>query len=116
MGPLTVIGLMVLSGDNVRLVFWIALLPAFVSVAVLHVGITEPPSVLPLDWRRLSLQRGDVVQLTSLFWQAISIATVLSLARFSPAFLVLKAYDVGVSLALVPATLIVMHMVYASAA
>ena len=115
-GPLTAIGLMVLSGDNVRLVFWIALLPAFVSVGVLHVGITEPPSVLPLDQRRRSLRRGDLAQLTLPFWQAISIATVLSLARFSPAFLVLKAYDVGVSLAFVPATLIVMHMVYAAAA
>jgi len=115
-GPLTAIGLMVLSGDNIRLVFCIALLPAFVSVAVLHVGITEPQSVLPLDQRRLSLRRSDLAKLTSPFWQAISIATVLALARFSPAFLVLKAYDVGVTLTLVPATLIVMHMVYAAAA
>ncbi len=58
----------------------------------------------------------DLAQLASPFWQAIAIATALSLARFSPAFLVLKAYDVGVSLPLVPVTLIVMHMVYAAVA
>jgi hypothetical protein len=95
------------------LVFWVALIPGFASIVVLFVGVKEPARSYSDDgWR---IRRGDVVLLTAPFWWAISIAAIFSLARFSPAFLVLKAHDVHVDAALVPFVLVVMYLAYCAA-
>jgi MFS family permease len=116
LGPLAAMTLMWTSGDDFRLVFWIALIPAFASVLVLHFGLKElrnPAGGSPL---RPSLSRHDLGTLPATFWWTISLAAVLALARFSPAFLVLKAHDVRVDAALVPAILLVMYLVYCASA
>jgi MFS family permease len=66
--------------------------------------------------RRLTLHRGDLALFTAPFWWTIAVASLLSLARFSPAFLVLKAHSIGIDVAFVPIVLISMHLVYAAAA
>ena len=115
-GPLIAIALMKLSGDDFRLVFWIALVPVYLSIIVLLVAVKELPSNYDSSLPRLSIRRGDITALPAAFWWVISIAGLLSLARFSQAFLVLKANDIGVDAAFVPMVLVVMHLMYSLAA
>jgi MFS family permease len=114
-GPLVAMSLMAASGDNFRLVFWIAVIPAALAIVVLVFSIKEtlPRGFTP---RPLCLRRGDFAQFAGQFWWAIAIASLLSLARFSHAFLMLKAYNIGIDAAYVPVMMILMHMVYAIAA
>lgn len=115
-GPLAAIALMKLSGDNFKLVFWIAVIPAFMAIVVVLFGLKEParktfatrPFRLP--------RRAEFARLAGPFWWAIATASLLSLARFSHAFLVLKAHHVGIDAAFVPIMLVLMHLVYAAAA
>ena len=111
-GPLIAIGLMRLSGDDFRLVFWIALIPAYLSIVVLLVAVKELPFNHDESQRRLLIRRGDIIALPAAFWWVIAIASLLALARFSQAFLVLKAYEIGVDAAFVPVVLVVMHLVF----
>ena len=62
--------------------------------------------------RRLPIRRSDLASLPMAFWWAIVVASLLSLARFSPAFLILKAHEIGVDAAFVPMILVVMYLVY----
>jgi MFS family permease len=111
-GPLLAIGLMHVSGNDFRLVFWIALIPAYLSIIVLVLAVRELPLSRDELPRRLPMRRGDLAALPPAFWWVIAIAGLLSLARFSQAFLVLKALDVGVGAAFVPITLAVVYLVY----
>jgi MFS family permease len=115
-GPLIAIALMKLSGDEFRLVFWVALIPAYLSIILLIVAVKELPSNHNGSLPRLSIRRGDIAALPAVFWWVIAIAGLLSLARFSQAFLVLKANDIGVDAAFVPMVLVVMHLVFSLAA
>ncbi len=115
-GPLAAMALMAASGDDFRLVFWIALIPAVIAIAVVMFGIKEPPPVFASGSRRLYWRPSDLAGFTGSFWWAVLIASLLSLARFSQAFLVLKAHDIGVDAAFVPLMLVVTHLVYAVAA
>jgi MFS family permease len=109
-GPLIAIGLMAALNDNFRTVFWLALVPGLLSVLVLVVGVHEPareaaPSETPL---RLS----DLQGIGRIFWIVVGIGAVLTLARFSEAFLILRAQDKGLALTLAPLVLVVMNVVY----
>jgi MFS family permease len=116
-GPLAAIALMRFSGDDFRLVFWIALLPGFASVAVLLIGVREPrPNQGPGGRAWLPIRRNDLALLSAPFWWTISIAAIFSLARFSPAFLVLKAHEIGIDSAFVPIVLVIMYAIYSAAA
>jgi MFS family permease len=116
LGPLAAIFLMGLLGDNVRAVFWIAAIPAFAAVVVLVVGVKEPqrhvdpnaPQALP-RWR-------DLAQLGGAFWAVATIGAVITLARFSEAFLVLRANQAGLSFAWTPLALAVMNATYVASA
>ena len=115
-GPLTAIGLMTHTGDNYRLVFWLAVIPGFLSIAVLVIGVEEVS-----DWpagleRRIIMRRSDLQLLTPVFWWAVSIAAILALARCSQAFLLLKAGSVGIDPAFVPIILVLMNLVYSLSA
>jgi MFS family permease len=111
-GPLLAVGLMRLSGDDFRLVFWIALIPTYLSIIVLLMTVKDLPFSHDGDQRRFPIRRSDLAALQAPFWWAIVIASLLSLARFSPAFLVLKAHDIGIGAAYVPMMLVVMYLVY----
>jgi MFS family permease len=115
-GPPIAITLMKLSGDDFRLVFWIALIPAYLSIVVLLIAVKELPRSYDEDPRRLRIRRADIVALPIAFWWVIAIAGLLSLARFSQAFLVLKAFEVGLAAAFVPGVLVVTYLVYSMTA
>ena len=113
-GPLAAIGLMALSLDNFRFVFWIAVVPAFVSLAIMIFAIREPARHQADIKPRPRL--ADAKRLSGRFWAVVGVATILTLARFSEAFLILRSQNVGLPITLVPAALVVMNTVYAIAA
>lgn len=115
-GPLIAIALMKLSGDDFRLVFWIALLPAYLSIIVLLITVKELPFNHDEGQRSLPIRRSDITALPTAFWWVIAISSLLSLARFSQAFLVLKAHDIGMDAAFVPMVLVVMYLLFSVAA
>ena len=111
LGPLAAIALMALSSDNFHFVFWIAVGPAFVSLAVIVFLVREP--VRHTADVRPRLRMSDAKRLSRPFWAVVVLATILTLARFSEAFLILRSQNVGLEIALVPAVLVVMNVVYA---
>ncbi len=114
-GPLIAAGLMAVTQSNYRLVFWIAVVPALASVALLAGGVREPvTSARAVE--RLPLKAEDLRRLGSRFWATIGLAAILALARYSEAFLLLRAQDLGMSAVSTPLVLVVMNVVYALAA
>jgi hypothetical protein len=111
-GPLTAIGLMTQTGDNYRLVFSLAVVPGFSSIAVLVIGVEEVSGWPAGLERRIIMRRSDLQLLSPLFWWAVSIAAILALARCSQAFLLLKAGSIGIDPAFVPIILVLMNLVF----
>lgn len=115
-GPLVAMGLMMITHDNFRLVFWVAVLPAAVCVAFIAFGVHEPETHAQTNRRPFPLHRSEVRRLSLSFWLVVAFASVLTLARFSEAFLLLRAQSVGLANTYIPAILIVMNVVYAASA
>jgi MFS family permease len=113
-GPLAAIALMALSADNFRLVFWIAVVPAFIALSVMVFAVAEPSRHEADSRPRLRL--ADAKRLSGRFWAMVGVATILTLARFSEAFLILRSQSVGLPVALAPSVMVVMNIVYALAA
>lgn len=111
LGPLLAIGLMFLTANNFTAVFWIAVIPAFISFGLIVLAVKEPERKNNPGSRR-QLHLGDARRLTGAFWAVVAVAAILTLARFSEAFLVLRAQNVGIPTALVPAVLVVMNIAY----
>jgi MFS family permease len=112
-GPLVAIGLMLLWQDDIRRVLWVAVIPAFIALLVLWLGVREPashettgkarPNPLALrDWKRFPAS----------FWKLLAVVASFTLMRFSEAFLVLRVQDAGLSIAYAPLALVVMSGVY----
>ena len=113
-GPLIAIVLMANLQDNFRLIFWLALIPGLISVLVLLVAVREPPHEAGAT--QVSLKFSDLKSLSATYWIVVGIGAVLTLARFSEAFLILRAQNAGLSLAMVPLVLVIMNMVYSLSA
>lgn len=114
LGPLLAIGLMLLSDDDFRLVYWIAVVPALLCVVVLVLQVNEPAPDCEPKKVRGKFELKNLAQLSPAFWQVVAFAAVLALARFSQAFLLLKAVSVGVDAAFVPLILVLVFAVYAT--
>jgi len=115
-GPLLAIAAMLWFAGDFRTVFWLATVPAFASVMLLVFGVREPPTS---DAKRESEPRvafADVRRLPAAYWWIVGIAAVMTLARFSEAFLVLRAQSVGMTLAWIPLVMALMSAVYAMVA
>ena len=115
-GPLLAIGLMWLTADHFQAVFWIAVVPAFLSVGVLLVAVREPERPNALRKVRMPLHRDELRRLSPAFWWVVAVAAVFTLARFSEAFLILRAQSIGLPLALVPIVLVLMSLAYSLSA
>lgn len=116
-GPVLAMGLMLLTQDNYRLVFWAAFIPALGAVLCIVFGVHEPePKGPPSTKRKFPIQRSELVRLPAGFWMVVIFASAFTLARFSEAFLLLKAGSAGLSVALTPLVLITMNVIYAAAA
>jgi MFS family permease len=114
LGPAAAIALMYLFHDDIRTVLWFAVIPAVLAVVVLVLGVKEPKHAQARA--RAPLHAKEITQLPSAYWLVIVAATVFTLARFSEAFLVIRARDGGLALAWAPAVIAVMSLVYAASA
>lgn len=115
-GPLLALALMALFATDFRVVFWIAVVPGLIAVTILVLAVHEPVTAHPVAEARAPIRWADLGRLGSLFWGVVGVGAVLTLARFSEAFLILRAEDAGLPLALVPLVLVVMNVVYAASA
>lgn len=115
-GPLLAIGLMWMTADNFQAVFWIAVIPAFLSLALIVVAVKEPERARELRRIRMPLHRSELARLGARYWWVVAIAAVFTLARFSEAFLILRAQSIGLPLMLVPLVLVIMSLAYSLSA
>lgn len=111
-GPLLAVVFMILFANDIKAVLWVAVPPAFIAVFLLMVALREPKPAesTPSSKDRLTLR--DAKRLPLRYWLVVMLGAVFTLARFSEAFLILRAQDVGLAIAYVPAVMIVMNIVY----
>jgi MFS family permease len=110
-GPLLAMGLMLLWANDFRAVFWVAVIPAVLSVALLAFGVREPEA--PAGGKReFPIRRENLRLMGADYWWVVAVGGVFTLARFSEAFLVLRAQQGGLAIALAPLVLIAMNLVY----
>ncbi|WP_370741321.1 MFS transporter [Thalassovita mangrovi] len=112
LGPLLAIALMWLFADDFRSVFWVAVLPAFLALALIVFAVKEPDRPAGLRKVRNPLSRAELRLLGGVYWQVVVVAALFTLARFSEAFLILRVEAEGVALMLVPLVLVGMNAVY----
>nr|WP_272877224.1 MFS transporter [Neoroseomonas eburnea] len=115
-GPLLAIALMWATADSFRFVFWIAVLPAAGAFLLIVFAVREPARPPATGERRLPLSRAELARLPAAYWWVVAVAAVFTLARFSEAFLILRAQQAGLAIVLVPAVLVLMNVVYAVSA
>ncbi|MBZ5538318.1 MAG: MFS transporter [Acidobacteriia bacterium] len=115
-GPLLAVALMIWFANDIRTVMWVAVGPAFIAVALLLVYVREPGRANADRPNRSALTVADVKRLPLRYWLIVLLGGVFTLARFSEAFLVLRAQDVGLKLSYIPVMMIVMNVFYAGAA
>jgi len=115
LGPLLAVGLMLLWADDFRAVFWVAVVPGAMAVALLFFGVHEPAG--HQDGRRVNpIRRDNLRRLGRPYWWVVGVGAVFTLARFSEAFLVLRAQQAGVPVAWTPLVMVLMNVVYAASA
>lgn len=114
-GPLVAIALMLLWANDFRRIFWIAVIPACLAVLLLLVGVREPGRPSDAAPRTNPIRRENLRRLGHAYWRVVALGAVFSLARFSEAFLVLRAQGT-MPLAWVPLVMVVMNLVYAGSA
>ena len=113
LGPLLAVIFMAWFANNIREVMWIAVLPAFIAVALLVVYVREPEHDTKRRAVRAPLALVDIKRLPLRYWLVVLLGAVFTLARFSEAFLVLRAQDVGLAIGYVPVVMIIMNVFYA---
>ncbi|MFT3857392.1 MAG: MFS transporter [Aquabacterium sp.] len=116
LGPLLAAGLMLLWSNDFRAVFWVAVIPGMLAVALLAFGVQEPATHASTERRSNPISRANLRRLAASYWWVVAIGAVFTLARFSEAFLVLRAQQAGISMALVPLVMVAMNLVYAASA
>jgi MFS family permease len=115
LGPLLAVGLMLLWAKDFRAVFWIAVIPGLLAVVLLIFGVQEPKHpasqkrVNPVRWANLRRLRGG-------YWSVVAVGALFILARFSEAFLILRAQEGGLPVVWIPLVLVTMNVVYALSA
>ena len=115
LGPMLAVAFMLLWHDDFRAVFWVASVPAFLCVALLVWGVHEPEK--PIAEKRVNpISRANLARLSPAYWWVVGVGAVFTLARFSEAFLVLRANQGGLAMAWTPVVLISMNVVYAACA
>ncbi len=100
------------SANNFAFVFWIAVIPAFLSFLLIAFLVREPERPADFQPVKSPLSRAELARLGGSFWRVAAVAALFTLARFSEAFLILRAQSAGLSIALVPGVLVLMNAVF----
>jgi MFS family permease len=115
-GPLLAVALMAWLANDIKAVLWVAVVPAFIAVTLLVTTVREPDHMNSGTGPRLALTLAGARRLPRRYWLIVLLGALFTLARFSEAFLVLRAMDVGSAIGYVPVVMIVMNVVYAGIA
>ena len=115
-GPLIALVFMALLADNLRLVLWVAVVPAVIAVVLLLFGVKDPEGTKIRRNVRNPLSLVNARHLSLRFWLIVLLGAVFTLARFSEAFLILRARDTGLAIGYIPLVMIVMNLVYTATA
>ena len=115
LGPLLAVGLMLLWANDFRAVFWIAVIPGLMAVTLLLLGIREPERQ-QTEQRTNPICLNNLKRLSTSYWWVVGVGAIFTLARFSEAFLVLRAQQGGIPVALVPLVMVAMNLIYAASA
>ena len=108
--PLVAVGLMALFADRIRLVYWIAILPAACSFLLAWLALREPKQLnAPI---KTSPFFSGFRELTKPTKRLLAVGFLFTLARFSEAFLILKGLEIGLSETLSPLTLALFNLAY----
>ena len=116
LGPALAIVLMWLTADRFSIVFWVAVIPAFIAFGLILFAVREPERPPDLRQVRSPLSVDELRRLGSAYWTVVALAAIFTLGRFSEAFLVLRSQSVGLPITLVPLVMVVMNVVYALSA
>jgi MFS family permease len=116
LGPLLAVGLMALWANDMRAVFWVAAIPAAISVGIALIWVRDAAPPDRCDKAAAPIRTADLRNLSPAFWAVTGVGVVFTMARFSEAFLVLRADELGLPLALAPLVLVAMNVVYAAGA
>ncbi|QOX80214.1 MFS transporter [Trichlorobacter lovleyi] len=116
LGPLTAVALMLAWNNNFRAVFWVAVIPGCLAVGLLVFGLREPHGGTAPDKRSNPIKKENLRRLSKRYWWVVVIGAIFTLARFSEAFLVLRASQTGMPLAFTPLVMVAMNLVYAVSA
>lgn len=116
LGPLLAVLLMALLANDMRAVLWVAVIPAVLAVLVLVVGVKDPEAPHPVEGPRTNFRLPILKQFGWAYWWIVIVGGVLTLARFSEAFLVLRAQHEGLAITLVPLVMVIMSFAYAISA
>lgn len=114
LGPLLALLFMAWFANDIKAVLWVAVIPAFLAVALLALAVREPEHSAQGDASANRFAFGDAKRLPVRYWLVVVLGAIFTLARFSEAFLVLRAQDVGLAIGYVPLIMIVMNVVYAA--
>lgn len=112
LGPLLAIGFMVWLANDIRAVLWVAVVPAFIAIAFLVLGVHDPEPTGDSATSRTPLKFTDLKLLPLRYWLIVLLGAVFTMARFSEAFLILRVQDVGLTIGYVPLVLVVMNFFY----
>ncbi|HFS5791611.1 TPA: MFS transporter [Citrobacter werkmanii] len=115
LGPLLAVGLMLLWNNDFRTIFWVAVIPGVLSIALLWFGLSEPKTPVT-DKRTNPLRRENLKKLSAAYWWVVGLGALFTLARFSEAFLVLRAYQMDIPLFAIPLVMVAMNLVYSLSA
>jgi MFS family permease len=110
LAPLAAVGLMWAFAENIRAVFWVAVIPAAASVTLAWLLLREPRREVGAAGPQPLLRGFREVDKASR--RLILVAFVFTLARFSESFLILKGHYAGLSLAAAPLMLVVFNLAY----
>lgn len=113
-GPLLAVAFMIWLANDIKTVLWIAVVPAFIAVSLLLVAVREPEHLEQASGTQDRPTLAETKRLPLRYWLVVALGAVFTLARFSEAFLILRAENVGLELAYVPAIIIIMNIVYAA--
>jgi MFS family permease len=116
LGPLAAMLFMALLANDFVAVFWIAVIPALLSFALIAAAVDEPRRAPVLRRVSAPLSLAELRRLGTAYWWVVALSTVFTFARFSEAFLVLRAHSIGLPLALTPVVLVLMNVLYAVSA
>jgi MFS family permease len=112
-GPMLAIALMALYANDFRAVFWWSVVPALLAVLVLIIAVQEPPGTRKAITSKWPIRKQELMRLPAAYWIVVAVGLVVTMARFSEAFLVLKAQAEGLALALIPLVFVWLNVVFA---